>query len=376
MNTCSERWPPEPTEQPMRRIAILRALYLGDLLCAVPAFRALRRRFPTARIDLIGLPWAEDFVERLPYLDRLIEFPGYPGLNEVPLDAGRTAAFFAYLRGKYDLALQMHGDGRASNGFVAALGAKVSVGYARDAAHDLPRDSASSARRFNVGEGYARGAAHELTHSLPWQDNEHEIRRWLRLAAAVGAPSDDLKLEFPIAPHERRAAGELLKAGSGPLIGVHAGSKDPGRRWPAARFAAVAGDLVRQTGASIVLTGTAGERELTAQIVARVPGALDLAGRTDLGLFAAVVERLDLLITNDTGAAHMAAATGTPSVVLFGPGRPAEWGPLDRSRHRVVDALNWSADPQTALQQLPLEPVWREALHSLASTAGVGDAPA
>jgi ADP-heptose:LPS heptosyltransferase len=89
--------------------------------------------------------------------------------------------------------------------------------------------------------------------------------------------------------------------------------------------------------------------------------ALDLAGRTDLGSLAALVARLDLLITNDTGASHVAAATGTPSVILFGPNRPEVWAPLDRHRHRVVAASALASDgidPAHALQHLPVEPVF------------------
>ena len=133
------------------------------------------------------------------------------------------------------------------------------------------------------------------------------------------------------------------------------------REVPAERFAALADALVERCGARIILTGSAGERAVTAAVrgAMRYP-ALDLAGRTDLGAFAAVVAHLDLLITNDTGSAHLASATSTPSVVLFGPGRPAIWGPLDRDRHRVVEASALAGDgidPATALQQLPVEPV-------------------
>ncbi|MDP9375346.1 MAG: hypothetical protein M3Q65_23435, partial [Chloroflexota bacterium] len=88
--------------------------------------------------------------------------------------------------------------------------------------------------------------------------------------------------------------------------------------------------------------------------------ALDLAGRTDLGLFAATIARLDLLVTNDTGASHLAAAAGTPSVILFGPSRPERWAPLDRERHRPVDALALAppaTGPALALQRLPVGPV-------------------
>ena len=123
--------------------------------------------------------------------------------------------------------------------------------------------------------------------------------------------------------------------GGSPLIGLHPGARDPARRWPAERFAALADALVERHGARIVLTGDAGEREIVAAVRGAMRGAaLDLTGRTGLGLFAATVARLDLLVTNDTGASHLAAAARTPSVVLFGPTSPEHWGPpADRPEH-------------------------------------------
>ena len=114
-----------------RRIAIFRALQLGDLLLAIPAFRAIRARFPDAEITLIGLPWAKSFAQRFHrYIDRFVEFVGFPGITEVEVIPKRIAGFIEAQRAYgYDIAIQMHGSGRASNGFILALGAKMTVGY-------------------------------------------------------------------------------------------------------------------------------------------------------------------------------------------------------------------------------------------------------
>jgi ADP-heptose:LPS heptosyltransferase len=326
----------------IKRIVVYRALFLGDLICATPALRALRRGFPDSEMTLIGLPWAREFVERLPYLDRHLNFPGYPGIDEVPYELERTERFLESAEAHaYDLAIQMHGDGHISNGFVAALGARYTLGY-------------------------RRGRDTRLSHSLEYKPGEHEALRWLRLVAELGIDVSDTRLEFPITPEERERARVLLGEASspqlaGPLIGLHPGAKDPARRWPTDRFAALGDALVEQWGARVVLTGAAGERDLTSAVRAamRYP-ALDLAGATQIGEFAALIEALDLLVTNDTGASHLAAAAKTPSVVLFGPTRPEQWAPLDRALHLVIDAaaLYEHVAPEQALQRLDLASVF------------------
>lgn len=323
---------------PVRRIAILRALFLGDLICATPAFRALQRRFPEAEITLIGLPWAAELVDRVPYLHRLDHFPGYPSIIEVPYDAGRTASWLTAARANpFDLAIQMHGSGRVVNGFVAALGARTTIGYHPE------RDD-------------------RLTATLPWVEGEHEVRRWLRLVATLGATGEPPMVDWPVSDDERQRAASLLPGtNGGPLIGLHAGAKDAARRWPPERFAALGNALVNEFGARIVLTGSASEQAITrvVQRDIRTP-VLDLAGETDLGTLAATIAQLDLLVTNDTGASHLAAATGTQSVILFGPSDPRQWAPLDRERHDVLDAraITSNADPAQALAALPVSTVF------------------
>src|SRR5947207_8384540 len=114
-----------------RKIAVFRALYLGDLLLAVPALRALRAGFPEAEITLIGLPWAASFARRFRfYVDRFVEFGGYPGIDEVAVDPGRSARFVEEQRAYgYDLVVQMQGSGRTSNPCALALGGRMTAGY-------------------------------------------------------------------------------------------------------------------------------------------------------------------------------------------------------------------------------------------------------
>ena len=334
---------------PIQRIAVVQALGLGDFLCATPALRALRDRFPDASLTFIGSPWAEEAIRRSPLVDRYLPFPGWASIAEWPPEPKRLDAFLAAAGAeRFDLAVQMHGSGEVSNGFVGALGAGTALGYRPG---EEPDD--------------------RLALSLPWIEEEPEPLRWLRLVAMVGAESAAIRPEFPLLPSDEERAATLLEPlehQTGPLVALHAGAKDPARRWPAARFALLAVRLAFESGARIVLTGGPGDRDLTAAIAADAGGKmLDLAGRTDLGVLAALLARCDLLVSNDTGASHLAAATAIPSVVLFGPARPGRWAPLDRDRHRAIDAPGLLGDPDrtAALARLPVEPVLAAAVAQL-----------
>lgn len=301
----------------VRRIAVVRALYLGDLLLAVPALRALRTRYPKAEVTLIGLPWAAEFVRRFSrYVDRFVVFPGFPGIAEVDYEPERSRRFLVAQRAQgYDLVIQMHGSGEASNPFALSLGGRVTVGY------------------------FTGTPPEELAPSAPYPDNAPEVLRNLGLARLAGCHRLDARLEFPILAGDRAEANALLGGitEDKPIIGIHAGAKAPARRWSAERFAALADALIERFDATILLTGSAADGEITRAVGGYMRHApVDLSGRTSLGGLAAVIERMHLLIGNDSGPAHLAEAVGTPSITLFGPTDPRRWAPLDQKSHRIM----------------------------------------
>ena len=301
-----------------RRIVILRALQLGDLLCAVPSFRAIRSAWPDAEIVLVGLPWARAFAERFAiYLDGFREFPGYPGLPEIPPDEARIPAFFAGIAAEgFDLAIQLHGSGSVVNEVVARLGARRSAGFFR------PGDLVPDPELF-----------------IPWPKSGLEINRLLALVASLGVPLRGDHLEWPVRTADRaalRAIEGVDDATADAYICVHPGASVPERRWPVESFAAVA-DALAEQGYRIILTGTAAEADLTQALAGPMRHRpLDLAGRTDLGTLAALIDGAKLLVSNDTGVAHLAVARKVPSVILSTGTNPARWAPLDASRHRVL----------------------------------------
>lgn len=302
----------------VRKIAILRALHLGDLLLAVPAFRGFRRAFPDAEITLIALPWAADFAARFcHYIDRLLEFPGYPGLLEVDVHWPRTEAFIAEARRyDYDLAIQLHGSGRTSNPFVLELGARCTVGY------------------------YEEEAPSALAIGAPYPADQPEVLRNLGMLDLLGLPMERPQLEFPLLPADI-AKAEALIAQHGlagrRLLGLHVGSRPPARRWPTEHFAIVGDTLADWFGLTVVLTGSPDEREIAEQVRSKMCcPVINLAGETNLGSLAALIDRTTLFISNDTGPAHVAVALDVPSIAIFGPADRRRWAPLDHRRHRIV----------------------------------------
>ena len=305
----------------VRDILVFRALMLGDWLCATPALRALRIAAPHARIVLCGLPWTAELARRLPCVDEFVEFPGHPDLPERPPAPGALEAFVAAMRARrFDLALQLHGSGNVVNPLVARLGARAAVGFA------------------------APGTAAGLALAVPWPEHGTEIERCLALTDALGAGREGLGLDFPLLAADREAASGLLdEAGiRGRFAIVHPGSQLPSRRWPPERFAAVA-DALADQGMTAAITGTAAEKALASAVpaAARHPH-VDLCGRTATPwALGALVDAAALVVSNDTGVSHVAAALSTPSVIVASGSEVHRWAPLDRRRHHV----HWHATP-------------------------------
>ena len=302
---------------PRSRIAVFRALQLGDMLCAVPALRALRTALPQAHIALVGLPWARAFVERFnSYLDESISFPGWPGLPESPCDVTALPAFVAAMQARrFDAVIQLHGAGTLTNPLTALFGARRHAGFYR------PGEWCPAPQGF-----------------VPFPAAGRESERLLALTDHLGAPGRD-SLEFPLTEGDTREAAALVRANdidAARLVIIHVGARGRTRRWGAARFAAVI-DALAQHGFEIALTGAASERALVDEAVRLTRARVrNLCGATSLGGLAALLQRARLLICNDTGVSHIAAALRVPSVVVVTGSDPARWAPGDSRRHRVV----------------------------------------
>ncbi len=308
----------------MEKLAVFRGLYLGDLVSATGALRALRQGYPETEISLVSLPWATTLAPHLTHIDRLIPYPGAPGL-----DGGGTGEeveeFLAWMRAeRFDLAVNMHGRGPASTRLVACFGARLTASFVGDPEEDVP----------------------PLDVTVPWEAEEHESRTLLLLAEKVGGISTGPEPDLLVRREDVRQARALLPAGlRRPLALVHPGASVPEKRWPEECFGRVAEALVRR-GYAVAVTGSVGEKELTRRVSRAAPGSLDLGGTTDLSTLIALVGLASIMVSNDTGPAHLAYALETPSVTLFGPTTDVgRWGPLDRERHAVLRAAPISEVP-------------------------------
>ncbi len=327
-------FPLRPLADPsVRTLAVVRLRTgLGDLLASVPALRAVRRARPDLRVTMISFAEVEDVVRRqCAYVDEFVPFPGHPDIPERPAPPDDIwRAFRAEMRARhFDLAVQMYGALPAANRVTEQIGARIAGGFLTPGAH-----------------------SGSLATHLPYPFRAHEIDRHLRLVDFLGAPPDGGHLELPLTGDDQDEAGALLGGLRGYAI-VHPGATADSRRWPPARFAAVADGLVHR-GIPVVLTGVTSEKDLVAEVADRMDEtALQLAGRTSLGAAAAVVDGARLVVSNDTGIVQVAVARRTPTVTVYLAGDAVRWRGADPSRHGVA-LVDVGCNP-CGLQHCPID---------------------
>ena len=274
---------------------VLRPLGLGDLLTGIPAMRAIRAAVPGHRLVLATTTALRPVAELIDVVDEVL-----PARELEPLD---------WTGPPPELAVDLHGKGPASHVVVADL----------EPARLLTFDS----------PGYP---------GPRWRAEEHEVQRWCRLVSeGLGVAADPDALDLAVPGVRPPVAGATV---------VHPGAAYPGRRWPPERFAAVARHLADR-GYDVRITG--GPAEVTpARTVAELAGLGEeavLAGRTSSLELAAVIAAARVVVSGDTGVAHLASAYRRPSVVLFGPVSPALWGPPPRrGRGGPLHAVLWHGD--------------------------------
>jgi lipopolysaccharide heptosyltransferase II len=288
-----------------RNILAIRLDNLGDVLMTTPAIAALKAAVPGRRVTLLASSIGAEAAAYIPGLDGVMRYDA-PWMKSVP----RAGAHF-------EGAMIRH---LAAGRFDAAIVFTVCT--------QSPLPAATLAYLAGIPLRLARCRENPyrlLTHWLPEDDGSgfatHEVERQLALAAAAGAPPAQRRLQFAVPAEARATAEAALDAagvdGDAPWLVLHPGASAPSRRYPPELFARAAQLLAQRHGARVVVTGDVSERPLAQGIAAMVPGAVSLAGRLALAELAALIERAPVLLVNNTGPAHLAAAVGTPVVALY-----------------------------------------------------------
>ncbi len=314
--------------QSVRRVLVVRLDNMGDVLLIGPAVQALAERLPGASITLLCSPAGAGAGELLPGVGECIvhEAPWVDPWRRIPHDPIREMDAIARLRDRrFDAAIVFTSFRQSSlpAAYLCYLaGIPLRLGYSFDASGSLL-----------------------TTRSIPGMESIHEVERNLALVRAAGfaGHARNLAVDIPDAARTtaRRWVEEQIGPSRRPLMVVHPGCSMPARTYPPERFAQVIDQLVRDLDARIVVTGVESERFVVDAILDRLSARTRRSvhprvGHWPLGQLAALLDMADLVITNNTGPMHLAAAVGTPSVVLFAlTNPPGEWRPWN-APHRLL----------------------------------------
>lgn len=294
-----QRW------QRAERILCIRLDYLGDVLMTTPAIRALRESLPGRRITLLTSGSGAAAAKYVPEIDDTIVYQA-PWLKSSTVHDRRE---------DFDMIEQL-----AARRFDAAV---IFTVYSQN---PLPSAMLCYLAGIPLRLAHCRENPYQLLtdwvkETEPESGIRHEVQRQLDLVAAVGAHTGDTRLSFHVADADRRASRALLETlgvrSDAPWIVIHPGATAASRRYPPERFRQVASMLLENPDCRLLLTGGPDEAGLVAQIAEGLPRTHQLAGRLSLGELAALLADAPLLISNNTGPAHMAAALGTPMVELY-----------------------------------------------------------
>lgn len=323
----------EKTDCP-RKILLIKTVAIGDLVVALPSFKAIRDAFPSAHITLLTTPRVRQVVEDSPFFDEIIYFD--------PLGQKKESGLISIARkvraAGFDIVIDFEHYYRFTTLLAYFSKAPMRVGF------DLPWQ----------GRGLL------FTRKIPYPIEKHEVETFLELAGAVGASTEKQGLvEIAISAQDNdytdELAIELGLNGAGTVIGIHPTTSPVAmsRRWPAERFAQLADELVQEEKATIVFTGAPADKELVENIRSKMnQHSVSTVGRSSLKQFAALTKKMSLFISLDTGPMHIAAAMGTKVIGLFGPNTPVKWGPYGSGNHTVTKNLDCSPCTKQYLGQV------------------------
>ena len=293
----------------VRRILVRSPNWVGDAVMSLPVLAGLRRLFPLAAITVLATRRVAPLFAAQPGVTEIIRYPSGRGKWQVLWD----------LRGRFDVALALPNSMESALG-LWLVGVPARVGYNTDARRLFLKEAVSGRR--------------ELA-------GLHTVFYFLGLLKALGGVATFTPPTLYLEPEEEAVGAHFLTEaelpGQGPWVGLSPGAAyGPAKRWEPSRFAALGLELQREFDARLVLLGGNEERQVADQVKEQLQGpVVDLVGRTSLRQALGVLSQLNLLVTNDSGLMHAAAALSVPLVALFGSTDPVATGPFT-SRATVI----------------------------------------
>jgi ADP-heptose:LPS heptosyltransferase len=325
------------------RFLIVSTTGLGDTLWGTPAIRSLRESYPQSYIAVLTSTMGKQVLQGNPHINEIFVVKEPPFFSLLKL-------FPALIQRKIATVFVFHISQRPILPFCALIGAGRIIG----------------SEKINKDLDFL------LTDRLEAQ-KIHEIERRLHVVEAAGAQSKSKAMEFFPSPEDRAKAAALLP--SGLVIGLHPGAKDRFKQWPPSHFIALGKRLKDKLGCQIVVTGTPAEKSLVDAIVKSIDGAIGIYEGVTIPTLAALLSKLSLYITNDTGPLHMACAANTPTVALFTPTDPLLCGPYFASHVTVLQkkptcfpCLKKQCQDPFCLLQISPDEVLKTALNILGAT--------
>jgi len=320
---------PRPKKERRDRFLIVSTTGLGDTLWATPAIRALRQKHPSAYIAVLTSPLGAEVLKNNPHITEtfIVRSPALWSL---------LALYRSLKKREIDTVLLFHASQRPVFPFCAWL-----------------RPSAMAGTK-----GQNKGLDFLLTEALEAKPI-HEIVRRLEI---VGLPDADRSMELFI-----QDAPPALSL-EGPIIGLHPGAKDKFKQWPPSHFIQIGRRLQARYGASIVVTGSGAEKELVEAIAGQIPGAAAVTEGLSVHSLGALIKKMKLLISNDTGPMHIACAVGTPVVAPFAPtdarlcGPLASWGKAIQKPKTCTPCLRKKCRDPFCMRQISVNEVFEEAV--------------
>jgi len=297
----------------VKKIIVFELNWLGDILFSLPFLRALRERFPEARIACAVVPRYADLLVNDPWIDEIIALSDNNGLTGLP----ERIQFVRRIRREgYDTAVFLK-PSRTKTAMAAAAGITERIGFP------------------------GKGAA--ITREVDTPDlGTHRVDHILALASAFGVHDADCRYEYSVSDADAERIETLLNgAGGGTrrIVVLNPGGNWDAKRWPSERFSELARQLLeRFEDIEVVITGAPKDRALAGGIVAHASSdrCYSIAGKTGLNELAALFKKSALVISADSGPLHLASASGARTIALFGPTSESITGPRGKGENIVI----------------------------------------